>query len=182
MAGAAFYQTDELERLAINLFYGWGYNFYRQENQLRADDLLVRQKISGLLGDARSQLEAAQSAWRREHIPPPSRAHPLPDPAAVAAARQLEALSAAVGQMEATIRSLPVPEADRMIQLYRDEAPTLQALGACDRGMVGLAEALRATLAGHDAAWVLENRSQIQEALDLLAQRVQERRDLLTIG
>jgi hypothetical protein len=30
--------------LATNLFYGWGYNFYRIENQLRADDQMIRSR------------------------------------------------------------------------------------------------------------------------------------------
>ena len=35
MTTSAFYNVDALEKVAINLFYGWGYNFYRQENQMR---------------------------------------------------------------------------------------------------------------------------------------------------
>ena len=31
-----------IAQTASLLFYGWGYNFYRVENQLRADDLLIR--------------------------------------------------------------------------------------------------------------------------------------------
>ena len=39
-----------VKQVLSNLFYGWGYNFYRKENQLRADDLLIRSKVSELLG------------------------------------------------------------------------------------------------------------------------------------
>ena len=42
MSGPGFYDTDALTEIAINLFHGWGYNFYRVENQLRADDQLIR--------------------------------------------------------------------------------------------------------------------------------------------
>jgi hypothetical protein len=52
MSDTDFYDVDELEKTAVNLFYGWGYNFYRLENQLRADDLTVRAKSGGC------------SAWR----------------------------------------------------------------------------------------------------------------------
>ena len=45
MSDYDFYVVDELEKIAVNLFYGWGYNFYRLENQLRADDLTVRAKV-----------------------------------------------------------------------------------------------------------------------------------------
>ena len=40
MSGASFYDAGPLKQLAVNLFHGWGYNFYRKENQLRTDDLL----------------------------------------------------------------------------------------------------------------------------------------------
>jgi hypothetical protein len=60
-----FYDADAVEQIAINLFYGWGYNFYRLENQLRADDLLIREKASWLLGQSRTIVEAAESAYRK---------------------------------------------------------------------------------------------------------------------
>jgi len=81
-----FYDAGALRQIATNLFYGWGYNFYRVENQLRADDQLVRSKAASLLGIAMASVEAAESAYRREFLPAPSRCKPFPDPAAVAAA------------------------------------------------------------------------------------------------
>jgi len=56
MSDTDFYDVDELEKIAVNLFYGWGYNFYRLENQLRADDLTVRAKVGWLLGLSRFHL------------------------------------------------------------------------------------------------------------------------------
>jgi hypothetical protein len=98
MSESLFYDDiGKLDQIAIDLFYGWGYNFYRLENQLRADDLLIRENACSLLGQSRAMIEAAQSAYRRTHLPAPSRARPLPDPGAVAAARSLEALSASIG-------------------------------------------------------------------------------------
>jgi len=49
---SGFYDAGALRQVATNLFCGWGYNFYRLENQLRADDQLVRSKAAGLLGTA----------------------------------------------------------------------------------------------------------------------------------
>ena len=165
MSGSAFYDVGKLDQIAINLFYGWGYNFYRLENQLRADDLIVREKACWLLGLSRSMVEAAQSAFRRTHLPPPSRARPLPDPDAVAGAQALEALSASIGQLEGTIRTLPAPENDRMTQRHRQEAQTLVALGACDQRLVGLAETFRQMLDGRDGVWILANLSDIQRGI-----------------
>jgi hypothetical protein len=179
MSGSVFYDAPKLDQIAINLFYGWGYNFYRLENQLRADDLLIREKAGFLLGQSRAMLEAEQSAYRRTHLPPPSRAHPLPPPEAVEAARALEDLSTAVGTLEGTIRSLPVPETDRMTQRYRQEAETLATLAVADRRLIGLAGALLETLEGRDYAWILPNHPTIMDALALLQLQVRERQALL---
>jgi len=179
MSGSLFYDVAKLDQIAINLFYGWGYNFYRLENQLRADDQIIRERISSLLGQSRAILEAAQSAYRRVHLPPPSRARPLPDADAVEAARSLEDLSTSIGQLEGTIRSLPVPETDRMTQRYRQEAPTLVALGECDKRLAGLAEGLRQTLENKDHDWILVNLAAIRGGIGLITGQVRERQLLL---
>jgi hypothetical protein len=69
--GREFYDAGALRQIATNLFYGWGYNFYRAENQLRADDQLVRSQAAGLLSQAMAAVDVAESAYRREHLPPP---------------------------------------------------------------------------------------------------------------
>ena len=38
------------------LLTGYGYNLYNDANRARADDLLVRQRAGGLLGEAANQL------------------------------------------------------------------------------------------------------------------------------
>jgi hypothetical protein len=60
-----FYDAGALRQIATNLFYGWGYNFYKQENQLRADDQLVRAKAGWLLGVAAAYVQAAGGVYRR---------------------------------------------------------------------------------------------------------------------
>ena len=114
-----FYEAGPLAQVGINLFYGYGYNFYRQENQLRADDQRVRQMACSLLGRARAAVDEAESRYRRENIAPPTRANPFPDPAIVANAQALERLGRDVGGLEGLIRHQPVPENDRMTQRYR---------------------------------------------------------------
>jgi hypothetical protein len=66
-----------------------------------------------------------------------------------------------------------------MTQRYRQEAETLAALAGCDQRLIGLAEALRATLDGRDHAWILANRATIQDAIGLLQRQVRERQALL---
>ena len=180
MASGDFYAADPLEQVAINLFYGWGYNFYRLENQLRADGLLVRAKAGGLLGDARAVVDAAEAAYRRANIAAPTRAKPFPDPQVVENARALEWLAAAIGAIEGKVRAQPAPENDRMSELYRNERDTLMRLGKHDRRLVGQAELLRAKLAAApDAAAILGALRDLEEGLRALADTLRGRRAVL---
>ena len=160
-----FYDTDELTKIAINLFHGWGYNFHRAENQLRADDQLIRAKAVWLLNQATASIEAAESVYRREKLPAPSRAHPFPDAIAVAGAQMLERLRAGLCSLAGTLQSAPVPENDRMSQRYRHEAETLTALITRDQVLIGQCELLRAMLDGHDGAWMLEHAAQLETGI-----------------
>lgn len=126
-----------------NLFYGWGYNFYRKENQLRADDLLIRAKISELLGQCKEHLKQLEGAFRREHLPPPTREQPFPDRAAVAAAQALERTRGEIEALEVRIRNARVPEMDRINQRHRNERDTLEKLAAIDSDLVSAVITLR---------------------------------------
>lgn len=181
MTPPRFYEADELEQVAINLFHGWGYNFYRAENQLRADDQLVRARACELLATARASLEGCEAAFRRERLPPPSRERPRPDPDAVRGAQALEALGRELGAAEGRIRTLAVPETDRMTQRYREEDETLAHLVDADQRLIGHAEALRAALAGVEAAWVLDHLPELRSHLAALAGAVRAREDVLSI-
>ena len=180
MANGDFYDAGPLEQVAINLFHGWGYNFYRIENQLRADDLLVRGKASGLLGDARAIVDAAETAYRRMYIAAPTRAKPFPDAQVVEDARTLERMAAAIGAIEGQVRAQPAPENDRMSELYRNERDTLMRLGQHDRRLVGLADQLRARLAeAADASAILAAGPEIEAGLRALSETLRGRRAVL---
>jgi hypothetical protein len=174
-----FDDIEQLEKIAVNLFYGWGYNFYRLENHLRADDLTVRAKIGALLGEAHDAVERAESAWRRANLPAPTREKPRPDAAALETARRLESLSREIGALAGQVRTQPVPEADHMTNRYRREADTLQALLQCDIALIGRAEVLRTMLADADSAAMLERESEIQAGLKAIAHSLRERQAIL---
>jgi hypothetical protein len=176
-----FDDFETLEKIAVNLFYGWGYNFYRLENHLRADDLMVRAKVGWLLGQARDQVERAESAYRRAHIPAPTRDKPLPDPQASEAARRLEAMSRDIGSLEGQIRAHPVPEEDRMTNRYRREAETLHALLQCDLGLVGRAETLRLIVEDADGEALLARAADVEAGLKSLARTLRERQAILHV-
>ena len=179
MPSSDFYAVDDLTKVAINLFYGWGYNFYRLENQLRADDALIRQKACELLGEARASVETAEAAYRRDAIPAPSRARPFPDAAVIAEARALEALSRAIGALEGQIRSLPAPESDRMSELFRRERDVLVQLGDRDYRLIGQAELLRSKLDGANAATIAAMRPNLDDGLHAIIDTLRERSAVL---
>jgi hypothetical protein len=179
MSASAFYDVEGLEKIAINLFYGWGYNFYRLENQLRADDQLIRSKVGLLLGWARKSVETAERDYRREFLPPPSREKPRPGAAAVAGAQCLEKLSKAVGAIQGQISAQPTPENDRMTQRHRQEAETLQQLIASDQKLIGQAELLRSMLDQKSGAALLENMSTLQDGINAIAETLRLRQLLL---
>ncbi len=176
---SSFYDEGELRRIAINLFYGWGYNFYRLENQLRADDQLVRSQASRLLGMARSSLERAEAEYRREFIGTPTREKPFPDAGIVANAQKLERLGTEVGQVGSRLQALPVPENDRMTQRYREEADTLKALIDSDELLTGQASLLQTLLDGRDGSWILEHQGDIKEGLQAIEQTLRKREEAL---
>ncbi len=175
-----FDDIEALEKIAVNLFYGWGYNVYRLENQLRADDLAVRSKVGWLLGQAREQVDKAESEWRRA-FPPPTREKPLPDPAASEGARKLEDISRKIGALEGQIRTAPAPEADRMTNRYRREGETLDVLLQCDLTLVGRAEALRALVEDADGAALLAKAGEIDGGCKSIARSLRERQALLHV-
>jgi hypothetical protein len=176
-----YYDSGALCRVAILLYDGWGYNLFKIENQMRADSLLIRSKVSTILGQAVDALKAAESAWRNEKLPPPSREKPRPDPAALEGARKIEALVKEVGRIEGLIRSAPAPEKDRLMQRYRRERDLLERLVISDQETIGKAEVLRRGVAGKDGQWLLDNEAQVRSALASLAASITERSNLLTI-
>jgi hypothetical protein len=176
---SSFYDEGVLRQAAINLFHGWGYNFYRTENQLRADDQLVRSKASWLLGMARSNVERAEADYRREFIGTPTREKPFPNPANMSAAQKLERLAASIGTVSGRLQAQPVPENDRMTQRYRQEADTLKALISCDERLVGQCSLLHAMIDGRDGLWMLEHADPLQDGLTALQETLRNREGAL---
>jgi hypothetical protein len=146
-----------IKQVLSNLFYGWGYNFYRKENQLRADDLLIRGRLSDWLGESRSHLAALEADYRRSHLPPPTRENPMPDPVAVKGAQTLQRIGRDIENIETAIRTAAVPEMDRIHQRHRNEGATLETLVAADTALAQHVKDLRdAIVAITDASLAIE--------------------------
>lgn len=173
------YEKGRIAQIATTLFHGWGYNFYRKENQLRADDLMIRARVCQILGDTRALVETEEAAFRRTFLPPPSRERPRPDPEALRGAQVLEGIGSALGAVEGHIRSLPVPESDLMTQRFRREKDTLARLTEADEAMTGHAEFLRALLAPNSGSWMIENQAEIRGCINAIRSAVLARGDVL---
>lgn len=174
-----FYDVGALGQLGLNLYMGAGYNFYRAENQLRADDQKVRTLVSELLAGAVKAIAAAEGVFRRDRIPAPTRAQPFPDPAVVADARRLEALAQRVGAVEGQVRHAPVPGNDRMTQRYREERETLEVLVEKDKLLAGQAETLRALVVGKGPDDLLALAGEIDEGVAAITETLAARRILI---
>jgi hypothetical protein len=179
VAGELFYASDELSQIAINLFYGWGYNFYKVENQLRADDQMVRSKASWLLGAAATAVSLAESDYRREFLPAPTRAKPFPDAQAVASAQKLERLHGEIVALEQFLHQLPAPPNDRMTQRYRLEAPTLANLIRFDSLLVGQCELMRKSVTGAGAQEILESMADLEAGIAAIRETLHDRQAML---
>jgi CHAD domain-containing protein len=146
-----------VKQVLSNLFYGWGYNFYRQENQLRADDLLIRSRLSDWLGESRAHLAKLEADYRRHYLPPPTREHPFPDAGAVSHAQTLQRVQRDIESIETAIRTASVPEMDRIHQRHRNEGETLEKLVAADSALVLQVKGLRdAIVAINDATAAID--------------------------
>lgn len=165
------------------LLNGYGYNWYRADNQARADDLLVREKAGYFLGQAASRLLEAESAYQRKYLPPGTREQPFPPPDKIAAHRRLRELRQAILSTEAAVRSLPAPASDKVWQRHRLQLTTLNRLTNADIGLVGAAKLLadeveKTTLDQWNGDEIPEKLSDILRQFKAL---VEERRGLLLI-
>jgi hypothetical protein len=174
-------EDDPLYRVGVMLINGYGYNWYRLDNQMRADDLLVRARVSEHLGGAVARLRELELRYRRKFLPPPSREHPDPDPVHLAAARQYRAIEDRIGEIDTRVRGAAVPTNDRVWQRHRNELDTLAKLGNCDVMMLGGAKQLAdfvATLPA-DAPVEAASEQQIDALLASLTAALSRRGDIL---
>jgi hypothetical protein len=51
---------------------------YSTKGRLRADDMLVRERVGRGLGEASARLRELIARWRADRVPPPTRQQPFP--------------------------------------------------------------------------------------------------------
>lgn len=105
-----------------------GYNHYDDRNEMRADDLLVRQRASGALAEGARALAALEVAYRQRFIPAATRESPYPPAGALESLRALGRLRARLDDLSAEILGMPVPAQDKVWWRFRDETTLLARL------------------------------------------------------
>lgn len=165
------------------LMAGRGFNFYDNRNQARADDLLVRQRASGLLGEAGQALLLLEPAYRNQFVPPSTRENPFPPATAMAKLKEFAQLRSRIGDLETQIRGMAVPTQDKVWWRFRDEQTLLEQLVSFDYQLIrqcgDIADALRA-LSTED--WNSRNISvELAPKLTELQSSIRERQQFLTI-
>jgi hypothetical protein len=124
-------QAGPARRLLSNLFYGWGYNFYRREDDLQADDLLIRAKLSQLLCDSRTRVLSLHAAFVRRLLPP-DRGGARANPGIVDMERALESAERELQTLEMAVVSAAAPEPGRIRRRDPEQLATLAKLVALD--------------------------------------------------
>jgi len=147
-------EDSRLHRIGVMLLNGYGYNWYRLDNQMRADDLLVRSRAS-------------------EHL----------DPQHLAAAQHYRAVADRILEIDTRLRGAPVPPDDKIWLRQRGEFETLQRLGNCDVVLVARAKELVETAAGLPADVCIDPaiEQEIDKHLGRLAETLTRRDEILAV-
>jgi hypothetical protein len=87
---------------------------YTEKGRLRADDLLVRERVGHELGAAAACVRQLTSQWRADRVPPSTREQPFPPTEVMEPIRRAERLVRAIEDASAAIRGLPVLNQDKV--------------------------------------------------------------------
>jgi hypothetical protein len=142
---------------------------YSAKGRLRADDLLVRERVCHSLADATSRLRDLASQWRTDRVPPSTRDNPFPPAEAMAPLRQAERLGREIDEAATAVRGLPLLPADKVWDRVRGGG--LDELMQFDWALVGEADELAGLLAGAagldavDAAAVRQRLSSLKSVI-----------------
>jgi hypothetical protein len=124
----------------VMLLNGYGYNWYRKDNQLRADDLLVRERAGHFIVAAAKAVQAQEVAYARKYLPASTRENPFPPDDKLATHALIREQYHGLLALEARIRGLSAPPTDRIWQRHRTEVDVLEKLAQRDVQLVGLAQ------------------------------------------
>jgi hypothetical protein len=118
---------------------------YTAKGRLRADDLLVRERVARSLGEASARLRELASQWRADRVPPSTRDNPFPPAEVMAPLRQADRLAKDIDSVRTAVRGLPLLPADKVWDRVRRLG--LDELLQFDWALVSEADALAGQLA-----------------------------------
>jgi hypothetical protein len=145
---------------------------YSVKGRLRADDLLIRERVCHGLADATARLRELASQWRADRVPPSTRENPFPPAEVMAPLRQAERLGREIDEVATAVRGLPLLPEDKVWDRVRRGG--LDELLQFDWALVGEADELAgmlasaADLAAVDAAAVAQR---VRRLRDVIADR-----------
>lgn len=148
-------------------------DIYSAKGRLRADDLLVRERVARSLADSTARLRALASQWRADRVPPSTRENPFPSAEVMAPLRQADRLGKDIESVATAVRGLPLLPADRVWDRVRRGG--LDELMQFDWALVGEANELAVLLsATPDLAAI--DQAGVQQRLRRLTEVIADRR------
>lgn len=174
-------ERSRFARIGVMLLNGYGYNWYRADNRMRADDLLIRSQAGEHLENAAAHLRALEAGYRRRYLPPPTRTHPDPDPLHLAAVRQFRAVADRLAGIDTRLRGAAAPADDKVWRRHRRETDTLRLLCECDSILIAAAKELQDFVSGLPAETGLDAAAEqrIEEDLGQLTAALTRRNEIL---
>jgi hypothetical protein len=155
-----------------------GSDVYTVKGRLRADDLLVRERVRRGLAEASSRLRELASEWRADRVPPFTREQPFPPAEVMEPIRRAERLGRTIEDVSTAVGGLPLMSQDCVWDRVRRVG--LDELLQFDWTMVGESEALALELTQCDALDQIDIRA-AQERIGRLREAMADRRRYLEI-
>jgi len=146
---------------------------YTAKGRLRADDLLVRERVAHSLAEATSRLRDLASQWRADRVPPSTRENPFPPTEVMAPLRQAERLGRDIDSVATAVRGLPLLPEDKVWDRLRRGG--LDEFLQFDWALVGEADELAATLAAVADLGAIDHAA-VKQQLSRLTEVISDRR------
>ena len=119
---------------------------YTAKGRLRADDLLIRERVAGSLGQASTRLRDLAAQWRADRVPASTRENPFPPAEVMAPLRQADRLGKDIDTVSTAVRGLPLLPEDKVWDRVRRAG--LDELLQFDWGLISESDELADLLAG----------------------------------